>query len=77
MQKWQAVIEEFVSSFNFKPGKINKVADALSRQFCNNEAPSNETVYSEKSLSNVNKTVNFPINQFRNQLISKSNQTSF
>lgn len=78
MKRWRAFIEEFSPKFFYKPGNENKVADALSRQFIN--AMSDEaisTVHSEISSTDAIKSIKYPVNQFRNQLIiSKSSSSS-
>lgn len=79
MRRWRSIIEEFSPKFFYKPGKENVVADALSRQYINNNVEESdiETTHSELSLSNTIKTIHFPINQYKNQiLISKGNYFS-
>lgn len=74
LKRWKAFIEEFSPVFFYKPGNENKVADALSRQFLNHvSVDSLATEHSEFSSTDVIKSVNYPVNQFRNQfIISKS-----
>lgn len=78
IKRWRAFIEEFSPKFFYKPGSENKVADALSRQFINSldiDSPESttNTAHSELSSTDVIKSVKYPINQFKNQIIlSKS-----
>lgn len=68
MKRWCAFIEEFSPKFFYKPGKENVVADALSRQYINNHSD-DDTVHSEESLTNTIRTIRYPVNQFKNQLL--------
>lgn len=70
IKRWQAFIADFSPKFNYKPGKENVVADALSRQYMNNFSNTDsETVHSEISFSKTIKSITAPVNQFTNQLI--------
>lgn len=73
IKRWKAFVEEFSPTFHYKPGRENHVADALSRQHINimqqtNESES-ETAHSEESLTQTIRTVENPVNCFRNQIV--------
>lgn len=78
MKRWRAFIEEFSPKFFYKPGRENVVADALSRQYINQISDDDsQTAHSEISSTNVVKSIKFPVNQFKNQiLISKGDRFS-
>ncbi len=68
--RWSAIIKEFTPTFHYKPGKENKVADALSRQirqFINNLSESIKTAHSEESFTNFKEAIKYPGNQFKKQ----------
>lgn len=69
LKRWKSFIEEFSPKFFYKPGKENVVADALSRQFINNISDSLSTIHSQISSSDNIKTLNYPVNQFKNQIM--------
>lgn len=64
LKRWKAFFKEYFPTFYFKPGKENKVADALSRQYINTLSTSEGTV----SLTKVIPSVENPINCFKNQI---------
>lgn len=80
LKRWKAYVEESGAKIQYKPGKENIVADALSRQFCNtlNDNSCSESSHSMASSppEDVIKRVNKPINDYKNQLhIQKSNDS--
>lgn len=76
IKRWKAFIDEHNAKINYKPGKENFVADALSRQSINalqNEPQSDAaTIHSEESLTYTIESAEKPINCFRNQIILES-----
>lgn len=77
-------MEESGAKIQYKPGKENIVADALSRQFCNAINDEDNFSCSESSHSMASsppldkiKKINSPVNFFRNQLhFQQSNESS-
>lgn len=72
IKRWRAFIEEFAPKFYYKPGNLNVVADALSRQVMNHLSEVGS--HSEVSLTDTIKIVETSLNSFKNQLVlCKSN----
>lgn len=73
MKRWKAILEEYNHELQYKPGKANVVADALSR------IPASSAVHSmtmtqhsdESSSHNLIPSVETPLNVFKNQLLLK------
>lgn len=70
IKRWKAMIEESGAKIIYRPGKQNVVADALSRQYCNElEDEIEETAHSR--FSNINNDIprtNEPLNAHRIQI---------
>lgn len=73
LKRWKARIEEYNYELVYKPGKSNKVADALSRlklEVNNLNSPSSQTMHSaEEDSSDLIPHCEAPLNVFRNQLV--------
>ena len=74
IRRWRAFIDDYAPIFFYKPGRENKVADALSRQFVhaldqNISLDTYATCHSEISSSEFIKSIKAPVNQFKNQII--------
>lgn len=66
LKRWKGIIEDFGAKLVYKPGNLNLVADALSRQRINTSTI--ETAHSAESSSNdIIKTVNQPFNAYTAQ----------
>lgn len=69
LKRWQAFVEESNVKMKYKPGNQNIVADALSRQYCNNIGNESNSIHSQQSSPTVDiLTVANSINTFRNQI---------
>lgn len=68
LKRWKAYLEEHDYSIEYKPGKSNLVADALSRIVCSMTATQHSADNSEHFYI---KSVEVPINVFRHQVILK------
>lgn len=66
MKRWKAYLEEHDYTIEYKPGKSNVVADALSRIVCSMTATQHSAENSEHFYI---KSTEAPINVFRHQVI--------
>lgn len=73
LKRWKAYLEEHDYSIEYKPGKSNVVADALSRIVCSMTATQHSAENSEHFYI---KSVEAPINVFRHQVILKQGPDS-
>lgn len=73
IKRWKAFIEEFGAKILYKPGKENIVADALSRQYQEDDVDSIthfnliNTTSNSTEIASILKTP-LPLNFFRNQV---------
>lgn len=69
MKRWKAILEEYNYEIKYQPGKMNLVADALSRTYTTNINSLSGTVHShESSAADLVHSVEAPINAFKNQI---------
>lgn len=77
MKRWKAVLEEYNYEMEYKPGKTNIVADALSRKPDVTEINSMSVIQHSDGSSgeNIIPSVEYPINVFKNHLFLHINPT--
>ena len=79
IKRWKAFIDEHNASINYKPGKENIVADALSRQqikAAETQETDGATIHSEESLICAIPRTENSVNCYRNQIIIQEATTS-
>lgn len=71
LKRWKAFLEEFDYELQYKPGKTNVVADALSRtaNLSNINSLTSTQHSGESSPENLIPSVEVPINAFKNQIL--------
>lgn len=78
MKRWKAILEEHNYELQYKPGKSNIVADALSRppqaSQINSLTPTEHS--DESSSQNLIPSIEVPINAFKNQILLQIGTTS-
>ena len=76
MKRWKAILEEYNYEMQYKPGKSNVVADALSRPPGTNINSLTGTVHSsDSSPEGLINSVEVPINAFKNQIFLQIDDT--
>lgn len=78
MKRWKAILEEYNYELLYKPGKSNVVADALSRIPLQSQVNSMSTMThsDDSSGQNLIRSVEAPINVFKNQILIKVGPTT-
>lgn len=77
MKRWKAILEEYNYEIQYKPGKSNVVADALSRPPTTNINSLTGTVHSsDSSPQDLIPSVEVPINAFKNQIFLSLGESS-
>lgn len=80
IKRWKSFVEESGVRLQYKPGKENIVADALSRQYCflaEDLSSSSDSIHSTQSSpeAEIIRKVSFPLNFYKNQFnVEKSSE---